>query len=443
MKKIDIQIYNMKELTGFKVKTKSQSNGLSISSEANTVECVITGDIGSHCHLHILDNSSPVKFYNFKTKAFSNGFISENNLDIVLSSTTFGFNINLPASSGGNTYIFLLIPNRHLNTQVKDNKLGLLRQDLQQEKDVTVRFSTSSDQADTNFVGIGAFIGSTSGSSNSSRAISVDISEDLGDTGDGLALGYKYSFDTAGFGGESTPRKAFLADSLQPVDSDFFTKLVKETNGTGSSSTSLVLNDVDNLVVGMSLVDIESSSVTTSGSLGVLTYPTITNVNRTSKTITLSSAHSWADAKDVTFRAYGSRLINRSVGLGVSFDLSVVPKGPLATTDFGGGIVTVNGDQSSNSINVDGIRGVSVGSKIFGPGVNFANGANTVTAVHASGSPITLADTQTLADNTLLVVYGSSINANIRGTMKISRFPSISTDVFYDIDRAFILATNS
>ena len=209
MKKIDIQIYNMKELTGFKVKTKSQSNGLSISSEANTVECVITGDIGSHCHLHILDNSSPVKFYNFKTKAFSNGFISENNLDIVLSSTTFGFNINLPASSGGNTYIFLLIPNRHLNTQVKDNKLGLLRQDLQQEKDVTVRFSTSSDQADTNFVGIGAFIGSTSGSSNSSRAISVDISEDLGDTGDGLALGYKYSFDTAGFGGEARLEKLF------------------------------------------------------------------------------------------------------------------------------------------------------------------------------------------------------------------------------------------
>jgi len=258
-----------------------------------------------------------------------------------------------------------------------------------------------------------------------------------------LSLGYKYSFDTTGFGGSRTPRRAFLADSLQPVDTDFFTKLIKQTNGTGSSSTSLILNDVDNLVVGMSLVDIESSSVTTSGSLGVLTYPTITAINTQTKTVTLSSAHSWADAKDITFRAYGSELIRLSTNLNVSFDLSVVPTGPLATTDFGGGSVTVNGDQASNSINVDGIRGVSVGSRIFGPGVNFANGANTVTAVHASGSPITLADTQVLADNTILTVYGSSINANIRGSMIINSFPSVSTDVFYDIDRAFILATNS
>lgn len=427
----------MKNINNFRVSTRN------VGSSAITIECFINGEVGSYCHLHILDNSSPTKYYNFKTKSFTNSFISQNNFDIVLESNNFSFTVKLPASSGGNSYTFLLIPNYHFETQILNGRKGLLKQTINQEKDVTVRFSTASDQADTNFVGIGAFIGSTDGSSNSNSSQTVNISEDLADSGDGLALGYKYSFDTTGFGGSSTPRKAFLADSLQPADTDFFTKLTKETNGTGSSSTSLVLNDVDNLVVGMSLVDIESSSVTTSGSLGVLTYPTVTAVNTETKTVTLSSAHSWADAKDVTFRAYGSRLIKKSTNLGVSFNLSVVPTGPLGTSNFGGGTVTVNGDQSSNSINIDGIRGVSVGSRIFGPGVNFANGANTVTAVHASGSPITLADTQTLADNTLLTVYGSSINAAIKGVMKISRFPSISTDVFYDIDRAFILATNS
>ena len=427
----------MKNINSFKVSTRN------IDSSAKTIECFITGEVGSYCHLHILDNSSPTKYYNFKTKSFVNGFNSQNNLNIVLDGNTFNFTIKIPSSPGGNSYTFLLIPNYHFETQVLGGGIGLLKQTINQEKDVTVRFSTSSDQADTNFVGIGAFIGSTSGSSNSRSTRTVSISEDLADTGDGLSLGYKYSFDTTGFGGASTPRRAFLADSLQPIDADFFTKLTKETNGTGSSSTSLILNDVDNLVIGMSLVDIESSSVTTSGSLGVLTYPTITAINTQTKTVTLSSAHSWADAKDITFRAYGSELIRLSTNLNVSFDLSVIPTGALATTDFGGGSVTVNGDQSSNSINVDGIRGVSVGSRIFGPGVNFANGANTVTAVHASGSPITLADTQTLADNTILTVYGSSINANIRGSMIINSFPSVSTDVFYDIDRAFILATNS
>ena len=427
----------MKNINSFRVSTRN------VDSSAKTIECFVVGEANSYCHLHIFDNSSPTKYYNFKTKSFTNSFISENSLDIILQSNSFGFTIKLPASSGGNGYTFLLIPNYHFETQVLNGRKGLLKQTINQEKDVTVRFSTSSDQADTNFVGIGAFIGSTNGSSNSNSSQTVNISEDLADSGDGLGLGYKYSFDTTGFGGASTPRRAFLADSLQPVDTAFFTKLTKETNGSGSSVTSMILNDVDNLVVGMSLVDIESSSVTTSGSLGVLTYPTITAINTQTKTVTLSSNHSWADAKDITFRAYGSRLIKKSTNLGVSFDLSVTPTGFLGTSNFGGGSVTVNGDQSSNSINIDGIRGVSVGSKIFGPGVSTTNGANTVTAVHASGSPITLADTQVLSDNTILTVYGSSINANIKGIMKINRFPSISTDVFYDIDRAFILATNS
>jgi len=425
----------MNNINSFKISNRKIDSGLQV------VECSISGDIGSYCHLHIFDNSSPTKFYNFKTKSFVNGFNSQNNLNIVLGNNNFNFTVKIPASSAGNTYTFLLIPNYHFKTQVQNGSRGLLVAKVQQEKDVTVRFSTASDQADTNFVGIGAFIGSTDGSSNSSSSQTVNISEDLADSGDGLGLGYKYSFDTTGFGGSSTPRRAFLADSLQPVDTDFFTKLTKETDGSGSSVTSMILNDVDNLVVGMSLVDIESSSVTTSGSLGVLTYPTITAINTLTKTVTLSSAHSWADAKDITFRAYGSELIDESTGLVVSFNLSVVPTGFLGTLKFGGGSVTVNGDQSSTSINIDSIRGVSVGSKILGPGVDITN--NTVTAVHASGSPITLADTQTLADNTILTVYGSSINANIKGVMTISRFPSISTDVFYDIDRAFILATNS
>ena len=219
----------MKNINSFRVSTRN------IDSSAKTIECFINGEVGSYCHLHIFDNSSPTKYYNFKTKSFTNNFISQNSLDIILESNNFSFIIKLPGSSGGNSYTFLLIPNYHFETQILNGRKGLLKQTINQEKDVTVRFSTASDQADTNFVGIGAFIGSTDGSSNSNSSQTVNISEDLADSGDGLALGYKYSFDTTGFGGESTPRKAFLADSLQPVDTDFFTKLTKETNGTGSS----------------------------------------------------------------------------------------------------------------------------------------------------------------------------------------------------------------
>ena len=421
----------MKNIRNFTVNT------VNITSRGNILNYVIEGDDGARCHLHVIDNSSPVKFYNFKTRAFTTTFTSENDLRIELLSNSFSSAISIPSNSSGNNYVLLLIPNKHYETQIQDGRLGLLSHSVGQPADVTVRFSTFSDQADANFAGIGAFIGSTSGSANEFKTVNVELSEDISDTGDGLQLGYKYSFDI------SESKRAFLEDELQPIDLDFFTKLTKETNGSGSSVTSMILNDIDNLVVGMSLVDIESGSVTTSGSLGVLTYPTITAIDSTNKTVTLSSAHSWADAKDITFRAYGSELISLSTGLLANFTLKVIPKGTDGTTINGGGSITVNGDQSGTSIPIDGIRGVSVGSKVYGPGIDPTSGGNAVTAVHASGTPITFAASQTLADNTILSVFGSSVYANISGQMLITRFPSISTDIFYDIDRAFILATNS
>ena len=60
----------MKSINSFNILNKT------IESTAQSIECFIQGDIGSYCHLHIFDNSSPTKFYNFKTKSFVNGFES-------------------------------------------------------------------------------------------------------------------------------------------------------------------------------------------------------------------------------------------------------------------------------------------------------------------------------------------------------------------------------
>ena len=42
-----------------------------------------------------------------------------------------------------------------------------------------------------------------------------------------------------------------------------------------------------------------------------------------------------------------------------------------------------------------------------------------------------------------LTVLGSSAYVFINGSITILTFPSISTDIFYDIDRAVVLATLS
>jgi hypothetical protein len=48
-----------------------------------------------------------------------------------------------------------------------------------------------------------------------------------------------------------------------------------------------------------------------------------------------------------------------------------------------------------------------------------------------------------IADNTKVLITGSSNYFVVQGDITITKFPSISTDVFFDIDRAVILSTTS
>ena len=208
----------------------------------------------------------------------------------------------------------------------------------------------------------------------------------------------------------------------------------------------MIVDSVDNLVIGMSLVSIaDSSDLEQSGSLGVLTFPTITAIDTTTKTLTLSAAPDWGDDKAVVFRAYGSDLITQSTGGVFEFNNFLVsPATNLGSLIGTHGRVIVNSSTSSStSIAVDNILGVSVGSRIFGSGVKTNSNNNLITAVHASGTPITVGGNQTIRDNVVLKVLGSSSYVMINGSLIINKFPSIDTDVFYDIDRAVVLATLS
>lgn len=426
-------------------------NKSTIPSTASFVKYKVFGEPEAVFNFYIKDSSSPNKFYNFKTATFTNTFTSENTLtNVVLGSGAFQGTVKLPASSSGNEYRFFAIAKSHFDSQVNDKTL-LLRTDLTQEAGVTVKFTTSTDQGDSNFEGVGVFASANqaTGSANTSSNTSIELSSvtlvDTG-TGDNIALGYKFDFNV-----DTNVFNELNAD-LQPVDSDFFTKQEKTTSGTGSSITDMVLTNVNNLVVGMSLVSIASSSVTTSGSLGVLTFPTITAIDTNTNTVTLSSAHSWANSKTVVFRAYGSELIRQSTDGVFEFNnFKVVPKDAGGTITGAPGTVVVAGDISnSTAVTVDNVAGVSKGSKLVGPGIATVTSdtinANLVAAIPTTGTgsaTLTMTGNQTLEDNTVLEVFGSTTFAQVEGRLVIKTFPSLDTDVFFDIDRALILATTS
>tara|TARA_R100000005_G_C4992469_1_gene199673 strand:+ start:932 stop:2203 length:1272 start_codon:yes stop_codon:yes gene_type:complete len=414
-------------------------NNTELKSTANNLQYEIVGEIGAFFSLQVVDNSSPNKFYNFLTKSFTTSFSSENVLsNIEMNSAYYSGNITIPASTNGNTYKIMVFADPFFNTKIADTASQddfVITSIINQASDVTVRFSTSSDQDNSNLVGIGAFIGSTTGTAEAITNIEVNFTETLIDSSTG-GHGYKWNPPT------STNPSNSLASNLQPIDSDFFTKQTKETVGSGSSATSMVLNNVNNLVIGMSLVDIESSSVTTTGSLGVLTYPTITAIDTDSKTVTLSSAHNWATNKDVTFRAYGSNLIKSSTGGVFEFNLTVFPESSVTGRLENWGRTTINGVHNGTDLTVDNTKGASVGAQILSPRI--ANLENVeIIAINAAGTEITVSGTVEAADNTVLIIHGASDQGTIEGTIIIKQFPSISTDVFYDVDRAFVLSTLS
>ena len=432
----------MKEIKGLTL-SKTQ-----LPSSAGNVVYRINGEKDAVFSLQIIDASTQTKFYNFKTNLFTTAFVSENVLSNVKTGAQgYQGNVSIPASSSGNTYKFMVFTDPFFDTKIADSASSndyLLTSSLIQEANVTVRFSTSTEQitddvSADNFEGVGGFVGSTSGSSNSAANTEVAFGTAIVDANDPV-LGYKWTSPT------TTNASNSLDEALQPNDNDFYTAVATQTDGGATNSASMVVDSVSNLVVGMSLVSIVSSSdLEQSGSLGVLVYPTITAINTSTKTVTLSDTPTWADNKAVVFRAYGANLIRKSTGGVFEFNLTVFPTGTLGLDKIKNfGQVTVNGAVSaSTSIAIDGIIGVSVGSKITGARVNSKSNANLITAVHASGTPITVTTAQTLADNTILIVHGSSNSATIEGTIIIKHFPNASSDVYFDIDRAFVLATLS
>ena len=428
------------------IKTITLSKTQLLSSAGN-VAYRINGEKDAVFSLQIIDASTQTKFYNFKTNLFTTAFVSENVLsNVKISAQGYQGNVSIPASSSGNTYKFMVFTDPFFDTKIADSASSndyLLTSSLTQEANVTVRFSTSTEQLTDdepdNFEGVGGFVGSTSGSSNSAANTEVAFGTAIVDANDPV-LGYKWTSPT------TTNASNSLDEALQPNDNDFYTAVATQTDGGATNSASMVVDSVSNLVVGMSLVSIVSSSdLEQSGSLGVLVYPTITAINTSTKTVTLSDTPTWADNKAVVFRAYGVDLIRKSTGGVFEFNLTVFPTGPLGLSKIKNfGQVTVNGAVSaSTSIAIDGVIGVSVGSKIIGSGVRSKNSDNLITAVHASGTPITVTTAQTLADNTILSVHGSSNSAVIEGTIIIKHFPIASSDVYFDIDRAFVLATLS
>jgi len=357
----------------------------------------IRGDEGASFILQIVTSSN--LFYNFKTRTFAAGFSSKNALKAKISGGEYSGTIKFPTNGDGLTYTIILMANPSTDTVLNKN---VIQKSIPQVANVTVTLSPLT--ANTNNYNSMP----TSITSTASSALSYSTE---------LNIPWKVSNvknDSYGFG---------LRLIRQPVENDWVFQSTQTVDGTISSSTTVVLDDVSDLAVGTTITGVSAGSL--SGT------PTIQSINAGTKTLTLSSAQSFNDGITLTFHAIGFKAIKRAIGLSMSFISSKATADALTKT-----VRTT----SSSSTNVDllGTYGVAGGNHltILGEGVDNATATTvgSISSASVTAGTMVVSRAQTLKAGTKLYLSGSTQIVETSNRLKINRYPSSNRTIYFLLD---------
>ena len=379
----------MKQITNFIIDSSD------LLAATSSRDLIILGDPGSKFILYI-SNENP-QHYNFTTDTFSSGeskFVGE-----IPSSGRYIKKITFPTVTDDDKYDFQLIANPHNNVELSE---GLSTN--------SIYYRTSIEQKTDSILTLA--VATTTSGDFQTMPTSVTLTKPPLSTGENfLKVLWTIKAVDAITGGA-------LEITRQPLDTDFKFTTTRESIGSGSSSTIIYLDSVENLIIGMSLTTIESGSVSSS--------PTISSINKTLKSVTVTAAQSWATAKDITFKGGGVANISKALNTTISFsDLSV------ALTPF---TATVTPAISGvDDIVCSTALGIRAGATFTGIGVNNET-TQYVTAVAYGSNSFTTTSVQTLKNNTILTFEGCAQEAVIKAKLKVTKMPKDDVVLTLDLD---------
>ena len=422
-------------------------NTSKLPTTSTTRRIEINGDDGAVFNMQI--NSSAGRYYDFKTETFAANYTSSSTLSNVRIQGKYTRSIIFPAAASGDTYTISIYASPHFDTEMNTGGTQQKTQVLWKEtinqhvgnKTITFTWQVHPLSPTLNLTGLGNLAQST-GSANArytdSNAPTISF--------DGIS-----DFKTNAVAGTGLK---LLAESPRNVNEFGDEVLYWETgnytaNGGGTGSTSLVLTSVDDLAVGMQVSYINSVYQSE--------LRQITEINYSTKTLTLDGVETWSDTHVIKFRSYGSSLINKTAGLTLassSYIAYAALKEPL--------VLTLRGDiaASQTDIPVNGTDGAGVGATVRGRVINnnSSTSACTITEVsgHASNGSITIANGETFAadSGTNIHVYGTNHTATIKQTasdkgrssgdgIKILRYPTSNTTIYIDLNKIFAPGAHS
>ena len=362
----------------------------------------VVGDNGASFILQVVKDGS--EFYNFKTKAFVSACTPETILKAKVSGTRFSSKILFPDSGSSFNIIVIANPTDANSVISLGNNNSVINKSISRVTDTVLTFALST--ANTNSYAALPSLATTRGSKT--KLYNADLNRDFDVSNN--------AHDSYGFG---------LKLTRQPLETDFVFRQTQTVDGAISSSTSVVLDSVDNLVVGMFITAVSGGSLS-----GI---PAIKSVDTATKTITISLAQTFADGITLTFDAKGFKSIQKAIGASISL------VGLESTEDVLTKTVRTDSDgdfTSSTIITLNGTYGISKDCTVSGAGIDKSS-SNAVTNVHTPSSTagqVYVSLAQTLRANTKLYFTGSTQKIKSKLRLKVKRYPSTNKTVTILLD---------
>ena len=249
-----------------------------------------------------------------------------------------------------------------------------------------------------------------------------------------LNINWDYTLSANSF---TIARGASILGGVNEID--LRSTIVKVKDGNQAASTTVELDDVENLIVGMSMTG-----------TGVTGAPRIVSINPTNKNIVVSVSQNaqgsggMANDADISFSYGGSETSNVISGLqwrllntlasnpGYTFQSTTLSPVKTAVNDTSvdgsDGVVVVDDAAGIKATATTFVSGLGIDAKTVAPHVDVVN-SNT----------ITLSANQTLEDNTPLVFTGSSRSANISFSIQITNIGTKDHTMTFFLDNSLLV----
>ena len=396
----------MKKISNLQINTADMPN------VATTRSFDVNGEIGATFTMVALQTGTQ-KYYNFTSGEFENGHHSGSNLIVTMNQKKYRNNIVFPEGSGD--YVIKLIPSE--GTTVRSGVITKSITKLGANATITFAAGTS------NTVNYATF--PTTQSSGSIDTVSnISFNWDINN--------WNGSADAGSYGLTVTNQ---TTSGIPVIPETYWYFTTTETvNGAVSSGTSVIVDDLTDIGVGSTITGVSSGSLTGT--------PRVSAIDTATKTLTISSAQTFADGITLTFRAYGRSAINNAIDVDLQFTSTVLSTTPLTQT------VRAN-SSASTTITLNDTLGISGGSTIKYQGLNVNNTSNNRVVSVATPDPngvasdgaITVELAQTLTAGTVLSFGYVYKTVNLTGNITVNKYPTSNRNIYFDIDKIITVGT--